>query len=140
MPVTDDAIETAVARLAVHYKGSFASPKDLTATALEYARCLERMPWCDDETFLLAVDYVIDHERTNGFLPEWSILRKRAWAITRRANDHDKADAAINDIRRRSALSAGPTTGDDQSTIDAQFQLLFGVSDEPEQEGRPSGT
>lgn len=111
MPVTDATIETAVTRLAVHYKGSFPSAKDLGATGLEYARCLERMPWCDDATFLLAVDYVIDHEETRGFLPEWSVIRKRCWALTRKAEEHSQAEQAIQDIRRRSALGTGSDRG-----------------------------
>jgi len=140
MPVTDEAIETAVSRLSVHCRGSFASAKDWTATALEYARCLERMPWCDDDLFLYAVDEVIDGDDLKGFLPSWHAIRKRCWARKRSLIERDQAAAAISDTHRRAALPAGPTGDADAGTIDAAFKQLFGASNEPEQsaeEGRP---
>lgn len=132
--VTSEAIVTAVTRLAVHYKGSFPTSNEVSITCMEYERCLGRMPWCDDDTFLAAVDEVIDQEQTRGFLPEWSLFRSHARAIVRKRAEHDQAGRAICDIRERSALSAGP------EAEDAAFQTYFGASksdgEQPTGQGR----
>jgi hypothetical protein len=130
MPVTKAAINTAVTRLALHYKSSFPSEDYTLAMMVEYERCLDRIPWCEDDIFLMAVDDVIDHEQTRGFLPEWSLIRKRAWDLTTKKTAHSQADRAITDIRRRSALTVLPPPDDretvDESTATAIFEQLFG--------------
>lgn len=117
--VTDKAIERVIPHLSVHYRGSFSGTNDKVATMLEYKRCLTRMEWCDDQTFEDAVDWVVDHVHTNGFLPEWSIIRDRCWAIEKEKRARQQAQEAIDEVRRRAQLP--PPQSDIQDTA---FRLI----------------
>jgi hypothetical protein len=89
----------------VNYRPSFSDEVSGAATLAEWKRNLTRMEWCSDDTFEGALDWVIDNVKSNGFLPEWSVIRERCWNMTKEQRARQRADEAIAEVRRREQLT-----------------------------------